>query len=157
MLSSFSTFSYNLVMEILIHSSFINCICLYFLPFHYPKILTQNFLTTSKSTLFTLWNLKVLLCFYYLKLACKVWISKKGMLSLSHTFTLFSTNQMTASTVKIPELCCDQLEDQVQTVEIPLHCCTIIKRKTDVLGFTIYHLMGQKAALRASFTIELFL
>ena len=89
MLSSFSTFSYNLVMEILIHSSFINCICLDFLPFHYPKILTQNFLTTSKSTLFTLWNLKVLLCFYYLKLACKVWISKKGMLSLSHTFTLF--------------------------------------------------------------------
>jgi hypothetical protein len=64
---------------------------------------------------------------------------------------------MTASTVKIAELSSDWLEDELQTIEILLHCCTIMKRETDVLGFTIYHLMGQKAALRASFTIELFL
>jgi hypothetical protein len=63
---------------------------------------------------------------------------------------------MTAFTVNIAKLCSDWLEDEAQTVGIPLHCCTIIKR-VDVLGFTIYHLMGQKAALRASFTIELFL
>ena len=68
MLSSFSTFSYNLTTEILIHNSFINCICFDFLSVHYPKILTQNFLKTSKSTLFTLLNLKMLLGLYYLEI-----------------------------------------------------------------------------------------
>ena len=63
----FSTFSYNLTTEILIHNSFINCICFDFLSIH--SILTQNFLKTSKSTLFTLLNLKVLLGLYYRKLA----------------------------------------------------------------------------------------
>ena len=64
----FSTFSYNLTTEILIHNSFINCICFDFLSVHYPKILTQNFLKTSKSTLFTLLNLKMLLGLYYLEI-----------------------------------------------------------------------------------------
>ena len=45
-------------------------------------------------------------------------------------FFQFSTNRITASTVKIAELCSDWLEEEARTVGIPLHCCTIIKRES---------------------------